>query len=113
MSRRSKPEKREIIPDARFQSVTVQAFINRVNRRGKKSVAARIVYDALDLIEDRTKRNPLEVFEQALKNISPGDGSKATTCRWSDLPDSDGSSSLPANGVSITMDITSSASSVR
>ena len=71
MSRRSKPEKREIIPDARYQSVTVQAFINRVTRRGKKSVAARIVYDALDLIEDRTKRNPLEVFEQALKNISP------------------------------------------
>ena len=71
MSRRSKPEKREIPPDVRYNSVQVQNFINRVVRSGKKSVAVSLVYDAFSLIEDRTKRNPLEVFEQAIKNVSP------------------------------------------
>jgi small subunit ribosomal protein S7 len=71
MSRRSKPEKREILPDVRYSSVQVQNFINRVVRRGKKSVATGLVYGAFTLIEDRTKRNPLEVFEQAIKNVSP------------------------------------------
>ena len=71
MSRRSKPEKRVIPPDARYHNVNVQSFINRVLRRGKKSTATRIVYDAFDIIENRTKRNPLEVFEQAMKNVSP------------------------------------------
>ena len=71
MSRRSKPEKREIPPDVRYNSVQVQNFINRVIERGKKSVATGLVYGAFTLIEDRTKRNPLEVFEQAIKNVSP------------------------------------------
>jgi small subunit ribosomal protein S7 len=71
MSRRSKPEKREIPPDVRYNSVQVQNFINRVIKRGKKSVATGLVYDAFDLIGERTKRNPLEVFEQAIKNVSP------------------------------------------
>ena len=71
MSRRSKPEKREIPPDVRYSSVQVQNFINRVVRRGKKSVATSLVYDAFAMIEERTKRNPLEVFEQAVKNVSP------------------------------------------
>lgn len=71
MSRRSKPEKREIPPDVRYNNVNVQSFINRVLRRGKKSTATRIVYDAFDLIESRTKRNPLEVFELAMKNVAP------------------------------------------
>lgn len=71
MSRRSKPEKREILPDVRYNSINVQSFINRVIKDGKKSLAARLVYDAFDIIEDRTKRNPYEVFEQAIKNVSP------------------------------------------
>ena len=71
MSRRYKPEKFDISPDVRYNSVNVQSFINRVMRNGKKSVAATEVYDAMDLIEERTKRNPLEVFEQAFKNVSP------------------------------------------
>lgn len=71
MSRRYKPEKLDISPDVRYNSVNVQSFINRVMRNGKKSVAASEVYDAMDLIEARTKRNPLEVFEQAFKNVSP------------------------------------------
>jgi small subunit ribosomal protein S7 len=51
--------------------VNVQSFINRVMRNGKKSVAASEVYDAMDIIQARAKRNPLEVFEQAFKNVSP------------------------------------------
>jgi small subunit ribosomal protein S7 len=71
MSRRYKPEKFDITPDVRYNSVNVQSFINRVMRNGKKSVAASQVYDAMDMIQARTKRNPLEVFEQAFKNVSP------------------------------------------
>ena len=71
MSRRSKPENREVLPDVRYNNVQVQMFINSVMRNGKKSLAARLVYDALDLVEERAKRNGLEVFEQAMKNVSP------------------------------------------
>jgi small subunit ribosomal protein S7 len=51
--------------------VDVQSFINRVMKRGKKSTAARLVYDAMELIGERSKKDPLEVFDQALKNASP------------------------------------------
>lgn len=71
MSRRSKPEKREIPGDVRFNSEHVQNFINRVIRNGKRSVATTIVYDAFDMIEDKTKRSALEIFDQAIKNVSP------------------------------------------
>lgn len=71
MPRRNRPEKLEILPDVRYNSVQLQSFINRVMRNGKKSVAATLVYDAFDMIEDRTKRNPLEVFDQAIKNVAP------------------------------------------
>ena len=71
MPRRNRPEKREILPDVRYNNMQVQAFINYVMKNGKKSLAARLVYDAFDLIEERSNRNGLEVFEQALKNVSP------------------------------------------
>jgi small subunit ribosomal protein S7 len=71
MSRRSKPEKHEIPGDVRFNSEHVQNFINRVVRNGKSSVATTIVYDAFDMIEERTKRSSLEIFELAIKNVSP------------------------------------------
>jgi len=71
MSRRSKPETRDILPDTRYNSIHVQSFINRVLRRGKKSVATGLVYSAFDMIEERTKKPPLEVFEQAFKNVGP------------------------------------------
>jgi small subunit ribosomal protein S7 len=69
--RRAKPEKREILPDIRFNSVTVQTMIQHVLKRGKKSTAVRLIYDAMDLIKERTEKNPLEVFDGALKNVSP------------------------------------------
>jgi small subunit ribosomal protein S7 len=71
MPRRYRPQKREIPPDVRYHSVQVQSFINRVMKRGKKSTATRLVYDTFDLIEEQLKKEPLEVFEQAIKNVSP------------------------------------------
>jgi small subunit ribosomal protein S7 len=71
MPRRGDIQKRAVPPDARYDSVLVQKFINKVMERGKKSVAERIVYDALDIAADRTKKGQLEVFEQALRNASP------------------------------------------
>ncbi|HSO28241.1 MAG TPA: 30S ribosomal protein S7 [Anaerolineales bacterium] len=71
MSRRNRPERREILPDPRYNSVQMQSFINRVMKNGKKSVATTLVYDALETIEKRANRPGLEVFEQALKNVSP------------------------------------------
>jgi len=71
MPRRNRPPKREIRPDIRYNSVTVARLINKVMRQGKKSLAMRIVYDAMDMIKERTGRDPLEVFEQALENAMP------------------------------------------
>jgi small subunit ribosomal protein S7 len=71
MSRRSNTVKRIILPDARHESLLVQKFINKVMERGKKSVAERIVYNAMEIAADRLKKAPLEVFEQALRNASP------------------------------------------
>ncbi len=71
MSRRNRPEKREVLPDPRYNNVSVQSFINRVMKGGKKSVAARVVYGAFNIIEERTKKPPMEVFEAAMKNVSP------------------------------------------
>ncbi len=71
MPRRYRPPKRIIEPDTKYNSVLVAKFINRLMKGGKKSTAARILYDALDTIEARMHRNPLDVFEQALKNATP------------------------------------------
>jgi len=71
MARRNRPEKPEISSDVRYNSIHVQSFINRIMQRGKKSTAARLVYDAIDLVGERTKKDPMEVFEQAVKNVSP------------------------------------------
>jgi small subunit ribosomal protein S7 len=71
MPRRNRPERRFIPPDPRYNSVEVQSFINRVMKRGKKSTAARLIYDAMELIGERSKKDPLEVFNQAIKNASP------------------------------------------
>jgi len=71
MPRRNRPPKRKIAPDVRYDSVLVAKFINRLMKGGKKSTAAGVMYDAFDIIEARSKRNPLEVFEQALQNAMP------------------------------------------
>ncbi|MBI2941925.1 MAG: 30S ribosomal protein S7 [Chloroflexi bacterium] len=71
MPRRARVERRVLDPDPRFHSRTLAKFINKTMQRGKKSVAERIVYGALDRIESQQRRNPLEVFEQALRNAAP------------------------------------------
>ncbi|MFN8558541.1 MAG: 30S ribosomal protein S7 [Dehalococcoidia bacterium] len=71
MPRRSRPERREVVPDARYNNRTVAMFANKVMQRGKKSTAERVVYDALDRIEQQTNRNPLDTFEQAIRNATP------------------------------------------
>jgi small subunit ribosomal protein S7 len=69
--RRTKPEKRELIPDVRYNSTLVAGFINRLMKKGKKSTATTILYDAFDMIEERLNRPALEVFEEAIENTSP------------------------------------------
>jgi small subunit ribosomal protein S7 len=71
MPRRNRPERRPVTPDPRYHSEVVAKFINNVMERGKKSLASRIVYDAMDIIAERTGRPALEVFEEALKNATP------------------------------------------
>jgi small subunit ribosomal protein S7 len=71
MPRRAKIQRRVLTPDARYNSEVLARFINKVMERGKKGVAERIVYGAMDSIQQRTGRNPLEVFEQALHNATP------------------------------------------
>lgn len=71
MARRYTPEKREISPDVRYGRVDIQDMINRIMIKGKKSTATRLMYDALDLIEERTGKDPVETFDAALKNVSP------------------------------------------
>ena len=71
MSRRHRAEKREILPDPKFGNIVVTKFMNSVMYEGKKSVAENIVYGALDIIEGKTKQDPLAVFQQALDNVMP------------------------------------------
>ncbi len=71
MPRRYRPERREVEPDPRYNSEMVSRFVNHVMLKGKKSLARKIVYDSFALIEERMKENPLEVFNQALKNAMP------------------------------------------
>jgi small subunit ribosomal protein S7 len=71
MPRRYRPEKRKIQGDLRYNNVILQMFINRLMKHGKKSTAQRLVYDSFKIIEDRTKKDPLEVFEQAMHNVTP------------------------------------------
>ena len=71
MPRRYRPPRREVEPDPKYNSGLVARFVNRVMQRGKKSLARRIVYEAFDIIEDRFHRNPLEVFNQAIRNVTP------------------------------------------
>ena len=71
MPRRGLVTKRVISPDPRYQNVTVAKVINRVMTRGKKSLAQAIVYGALDIIGERTKKDPVDTLEQAIINATP------------------------------------------
>ena len=71
MSRRHAAEKREVLPDAKYGDVVLTKFMNNLMTDGKKSVAEKIVYNALDRVESKVKRAPVEVFHEALDNIQP------------------------------------------
>jgi small subunit ribosomal protein S7 len=69
--RRGTPESRPILPDMKYNSVHIQTLVQHVMKRGKKSTALRVIYNAMDLIKERAKKDPLEVFDSALRNVSP------------------------------------------
>ena len=71
MSRRHRAEKREINPDAKYGDVVLTKFMNSLMMHGKKSIAEKILYAALDQVESKISRNPVEVFHEALENVMP------------------------------------------
>jgi small subunit ribosomal protein S7 len=71
MPRRREVTKREILPDPKYKNVLVAKFVNNLMRRGKKSVAERIFYGALDIIQARAKEDPLKLFEKSVNNAKP------------------------------------------
>ena len=71
MSRRRRAEQRVVPPDPQFNNVELSRFINRVMQRGKKTTAQRITYTAFEIIRDQSNLDPLEVFQQAMRNTTP------------------------------------------
>ena len=71
MSRRREIPKREITPDPKYRNETVAKFVNVIMKHGKKSTAERIVYGAFDVMTERAKKDPLELFRAALDNVRP------------------------------------------
>src|SRR6266850_1608673 len=71
MPRRREVPKREILPDPKFANVDVAKFVNVLMTRGKKAVAERIIYGALDTIKSKSGKDPIEVFNQAVQNVKP------------------------------------------
>ncbi|HPO47204.1 MAG TPA: 30S ribosomal protein S7, partial [Spirochaetota bacterium] len=70
-SRRRRPIKREVLPDPKYGSVLITKFINCMMYEGKKGVSEAIFYRAMDILEQRAKKNPAEIFMQALENVKP------------------------------------------
>ncbi|MDD2696865.1 MAG: 30S ribosomal protein S7 [Candidatus Pacebacteria bacterium] len=71
MARRNRKQKKEILPDPIYNNVEVARFITQIMRCGKKTIARKIVYGALDIIKEKTKKEPLEVFQKAIENTTP------------------------------------------
>jgi len=69
--RRNKPAKRPVRPDAKYGNTSITMFINRMMYDGKKSVAIRIMYDALEIVSEQAKASAVDVFETALRNVTP------------------------------------------
>jgi small subunit ribosomal protein S7 len=71
MPRRARALKRHILPDSKYNNQTISKFINKIMKNGRKATAEGIVYGALGIVEKQAKKDPIEVFEQALKNATP------------------------------------------
>ena len=93
MPRRGSIAKRDVLPDPLYNSKLVTRLINNIMYDGKRGVAQKIVYGAFDIVKEKTGREPLEVFEEAMENIMPVFRGKGSPCRWCYLPSSNGGSS--------------------
>jgi len=71
MARRSRPKKREMAPDRKYGNLLMAKFINKLMEKGKKSIAERIFYDAMDMVTEKTGQDPVTVFNRALGNVRP------------------------------------------
>ncbi len=71
MARRSRPKKREVVPDRKYGNQLMAKFINKLMHRGKKSIAERIFYDAMDIITEKTGQDPVTIFNRAMGNVRP------------------------------------------
>jgi small subunit ribosomal protein S7 len=69
--RKSKPKKRIVLPDPKFNDVLVTRFVNNLMLRGKKNLAYNIFYDAMEIVSEKTKEDGLEVFKKGLANVTP------------------------------------------
>ena len=69
--RRNRPKRREILPDRKYGNLVIAKFINNIMHRGKRSVAEGVVYDAFDMIADKTGQDPVAVFNKAMNNVRP------------------------------------------
>ena len=69
--RRRKVKERVILPDPKYNNVTVTKFVNNIMLKGKKNIAFKIFYDAMNMIEERTKEDGLETWKKALQNVTP------------------------------------------
>ena len=96
MPRRRVVAKREVLPDPKYGNTTLAKFMNHVMISGKKSVAESIVYGALDLVQERSQRDPIEVFDEALENIAPMVEVKVAPRWWCYLPGTRRSASCPS-----------------
>jgi len=67
----AKKKKIQLMPDSQYNNIIIAKFINYIMERGKKSVARRIVYEALDVLKEKSKQDPVDVFEKAIQNASP------------------------------------------
>jgi small subunit ribosomal protein S7 len=68
---RKRYKKHQILPDPLYNDVLVSKLINYVTRRGKKTIARKIVYGAFDIVKEKTKKDPLEIFKRAIENVGP------------------------------------------
>lgn len=71
MGRRNKKEKRNLLPDPKYKNLAVAKFVNILMMDGKRSTAQKVVYGAFDIIREKTQKDPIGIFSQALRNVSP------------------------------------------
>ncbi len=69
--RKRRAEKRKLLPDPKFNDFVVSRFINNIMLKGKKNIARQIIYNSFDIIQERTKQEPLDVFRKAISNVAP------------------------------------------